>query len=449
MEIAAATSTADAIAEAHRADVAAPAFGRRNLITAVALYLVALGGMVLLDHALNQSVRSVSNGPDFIYQAEAFLHGRWNIVAPPRVPDVVLLDGKQYIVYPPFPALLMVPLVAIWGLKTSDVLFTLVISAANLPLLYLLLEQLRANGLTRRSWVEHAIISVCLFFGSISLVLSLHGGMWFTAQIVCMACTLLSLLLAFRHQFAWSAVLLGCAFFSRGTLALGFPVLFYLAWQDAGKEHLLERFVGSLARRKPDWAAVPWRRLTPIALIAAVTVALFAVRNVINFGSPFESGYDILVQQHYPAVRDGVFNVKYIPANIVANFFTFPHVAFQGPFDRHPVIDMLDGNGVGISVFFTTPLFLLLFWRNRRLSWLRVALWATVGLFVVAVLLFHAAGWYQFGARYLFDGYPYAFLLLALNETRIDWRFVALGLLGIGINLLGAHQFWTYHIIHI
>jgi hypothetical protein len=112
------------------------------------------------------------------------------------------------------------------------------------------------------------------------------------------------------------------------------------------------------------------------------------------------------------------------------------------------VIDFMNG-GFCVSVFVTTPLFLLLFWRNRQRSLLRGVLWLTIGLVVLMVLLFHAAGWYQFGARYLFDGYAYAFLLLVLSEVRVDWRFVLLGLFGIAINVLGAHQYWTFHILHL
>ena len=80
---------------------------------------------------------------------------------------------------------------------------------------------------------------------------------------------------------------------------------------------------------------------------------------------------------------------------------------------------------------------------------MRAALWATLLLVVLAVLLFHAAGFYQFGARYLFDGYPFAFLLLAMDEMAIDWRFIALGILGIGVNVLGARQFWTNKIARL
>jgi hypothetical protein len=185
--------------------------------------------------------------------------------------------------------------------------------------------------------------------------------------------------------------------------------------------------------------------------VAAAMLALFMVRNYAIFGSPLESGYSVLIHQRYPVVKDGPFSLKYIPANILSNFFDTPNITFTGPFDRHPTIWMLNG-GVGISIFATTPLFLYLFWRNRTFSWLRAALWVTIGFVVAAVLLFHAAGWYQFGARYLFDGYPFMFLLFVANETKVvvggrrpnavDWRILALGLLGIAVNLLGAHAFW-------
>jgi hypothetical protein len=78
---------------------------------------------------------------------------------------------------------------------------------------------------------------------------------------------------------------------------------------------------------------------------------------------------------------------------------------------------------------------------------------------VLAILPFHEAGWFQFGARYLFDGYPYAFLLLMLNEMpiargqgkgrRVDWRILALGLLGICINIMGAIEVWTGHMYRL
>lgn len=425
-----------------------PVFSRRNLIIAVILFVVALGSIFILERRFHIPIRGVSNNPQYVYQAESFLHGRWDLDISAKARDVIVLQGKKYIVYPPLPAILMMPGVAIFGLSFSDILFTTLFAAVNLPLMFLLFEQVRANGLVRRSWIEHIIFSLALYYGSINLWLSLGGRMWFTGQILSFTFALLALLVAFRRHYAWSAVLLGCACFCRPTLVFGFLFLYYLAWQDAGSQHLLERFIASLRRRQPDWSKVPWRRLIPPLAVTAGVVVLFMLRNLAVFGSPLETGYGILIKQRYPAVMHGPFNIRYIPSNIVANFFTFPGVSFTGPFDRHPVFNMLN-NGVAISVFVTTPLFLFLFWRNRRFDPMRAALWVTVGLIVLAVLLFHGTGWYQFGARYLFDGYTFAFLLLLMNDVRVDWRFVVLMLLGIGINYLGARQFWTQYITHL
>jgi hypothetical protein len=422
--------------------LAVPALGRRNLVIAGSLWLVALAELLMVESRFGIPLTGVSNAPHYIYQAEAFLQGHWNIALSPHATDVILLRGQSYIVYPPFPALVMLPFVRFFGLSTSDILITTVISTVNLPLLFLLFEQLRANGLTQRRWLEHVILSVLLFFGSINFYLGLGGRMWFTAHIISLTCTLLSLLLAFRRHYAWSTVLLGCAFFSRSTAILGLPVLAFLAWQDARSSGQLELFLTTLKSRAADWSSVPWRRLAAVGGVGAVIVLLFMVRNAIVFGSPLDAGYQALINQHYPTVKTGPFSLTYVPANIIANFFTFPLVTFTGPFDRHPAVDWLN-HGIAVSVFVTTPLFLLLFVRNRRFDPLRAALWVTIGLMVVFVLIFHASGWFQFGARYLFEAYPYAFLLLALSNVRTDWRLVALGLLGIAINTAGAHAFWA------
>lgn len=422
--------------------VASQPLGWRSWIMAGALFVVALLVLFAFQSSLHFKHLGVSPAPHFLYQAEAFLHGRWDISLSTHWTDVVLIHGKNYLIYPPFPALLLVPFVAVWGLHTSDVFFTAACSALSLSLLYLLFEQVRANGLTKRSWLENAALAVLCYFGSITLWLSLEGEVWFTAHIVAFMMTLLALLLAFRRHYTWSVVAFAGAFFSRGTLIVCFPLLLYLAWEDAGRLSLLPAFVQSLLRRRPDWAAVPWRRLAGPVGVTVVIAVLYLAHNALIFGSPLETGYTINISQHYPQITQGVFNIRYVPGNILLNFFSFPRVIMQGPFDRHPVVDMLNG-GFGISVFFTTPLFLLLFVRNRAFSWLRAALWITIGLIVFQVLFFNAAGWYQFGARYLYEAYPFGFLLLALNDLRLDWRIVSLGVLGIAINKLGATQFWS------
>lgn len=420
----------------------APALGKRNLLIAVALFVAGVLSLWIFQKAFHLSHLGVSSTPYFVYQAQSFLHGHWDLPLSPKRTDIVLIHGKSYIVYPPMPAVVLMPFVAIWGLKTSDILLTVICSALNLSLLFLVLEQARENGFTRRVWMENVCICVLLWYGSISLWLSLGGRMWFTAHIVCMTFTLLALLAALRRHYALASLLLGCAFFARATVMFGYLFLFYLAWQDAHPEPHIERFLASLWRRKPAWTTIPWRRLLPAFVVLAGVLAIFMWRNTMLFGSPLDSGYNVLIAQHYSEVTTGPFNISYVPANIVANFFSFPQTLFSGPFDRHPVLNVMN-SGTAVSVFVTTPLFLFLFWRNRTFSATRTVLWITLGLMVIAILLFHASGWFQFGARYLFDAYPFAFLLLALTDARVDWRFAALGYFGVLINILGAYQFWT------
>lgn len=424
------------------------ALDRRSWIVAGALFVVALLVLFAFQSALQIKHLGVSHAPHFLYQAQALLHGHFDISLSTRATDVVAIHGKDYLIYPLFPALLLAPFVAIWGLSASDIFFTAVCSALSLSVMYLLFEQVRVNGLTRRNWLENAVLAGLCYFGSIALWLSLGGEVWFTAHIVAFLMSLLALLLAFQRRYTWSVVAFAAAFFSRGTLLVGFPLLLYLAWEDAGRERLVPAFARSLLRRQPEWRAIPWRRLAGPLAATVVTAVLYLAHNALIFGSPLETGYTLNISQHYPQITQGVFSIRYVPANIVLNFFSFPHIVMQGPFDRHPALDMLNG-GYGVSVFFTTPLFLLLFWRNRAFSWLRAALWITIALVVAQVLLFNAAGWYQFGARYLFEAYPFAFLLLALNDVKVDWRFIALGVLGIAFNVLGAAQFWNSHILRV
>jgi hypothetical protein len=245
------------------------------------------------------------------------------------------------------------------------------------------------------------------------------------------------LLFAFKRRYVLSAICLGCAFLTRAPAIVGLPVLLYLFLEQETGAAKLKEMLSALRTR------IPWRKLALALAPLVVVLLLFMERNALAFGSPLESGYTFLVQQKYPEVRYGVVGLHYLWPDFVANFLAFPSFTFRDAFDISPQLDLLRG-GIGLSVFATTPLFLYLFFtRNRTPSTLRKALWVSVWLLVAATLLYHAAGWFQFGSRYLFEGYVYAFLLLALSETEMGWRFYLLGAFGIIINVLGAQAFWS------
>jgi hypothetical protein len=409
---------------------------RRTLVWSLLLFVLALLCLMVTSSRVGINPFGSSGiNSHFVYQAQSFLEGRLDI---PHFAheDIILVNGKYYIVYPPFPAIVMMPFVAVFGLGFSDIFFVQVCSALNVVLLFWLLEVLRAGGRSRRTFAQNAALAIFFFFGSINFYLSLGGGMWFTAHILATTCTLAFLLLAFKRRFVWSALCLGCAFLTRAPAVAGLPVLLYLLLEEQTP----------LATWKAwrEWLRqLPWRKLALALVPLLAALLVFLARNALAFGSPWETGYTLLIRQFYPEVQYGVLGPHYIWSDVVANFLNFPTFSFRDAFDISPGVDFLDG-GIGLSVFATTPIFLFLFFaRNRQPSGLRKVLWLVVGLVVAATLLYHAAGWFQFGSRYLFEAYSYAFLLLALSEIEFTWRFYLLGLVGIVVNLLGAVEYWT------
>lgn len=407
---------------------------RRTLVCSLLLFVLVL--LCLIFTSIKVGINPFGSSHNhFVYQAQSFLEGRLDI---PHFTheDIIQVNGKYYIVYPPFPAILMMPFVAIFGLGFSDIFFVQVCSAVNAVLLFWLLETLRVSGRSRRTFQQNFALTLFYSFGTISFYLSLGGGMWFTAHIIAATCTLSSMLLAFRRRYALSSLCLGCAFLTRAPAVAGLPLLLYLFLEDQAPVKAWTAL--------REWARrVPWRKLGLALTPLLAALLLFLLRNTLAFGSPWQTGYPILIQQLYPEVHYGVFGPHYIWSDFVANFLNFPTFSFRDAFDISPKVDLLDG-GIGLSVFATTPIFLFLFFtRNREPSALRKVLWLVVGLVVTATLLFHAAGWFQFGSRYLFEAYPYAFALLALSEIEFTWRFYLLGLVGVVVNLLGAVEFWT------
>ncbi len=408
---------------------------RRTIIFSCVLFFLALISLLVSSVKLGIDPFGSSASNHFVYQAQSLLHGHLDIPKFTKT-DIILVNGKHYIVYPPFPAILMMPFVAIFGLQFSDIFFTQIFSALNIVLLFWLLESLRLSGRSRRSFQQNFALCIFFFFGTINFYLSLGGTMWFTAHIVAATCTLCFLLFAFKRRYALASFCLGCAFLTRAPALVGALLLVYLLLEErTGATTLKAMFKGA--------RSLPWRKVGLALAPLAAFLLLFLLRDTLAFGSPLQTGYPLLVQQIYTQVHYGVIGPHYIWPDLVANFLSFPSFNYQNPFDISPSLDILR-NGIGLSVFATTPLFLFLFFsRNRQPSALRKLLWLIVGLVIAATLLYHAAGWFQFGSRYLFEGYPYAFLLLALSEIEMDWRFYLLGLAGIVINFIGAQTFWT------
>jgi hypothetical protein len=429
-----------------------------------------------------------SQAPHFVLEAEAFLRGQLHLLGePPNLNDWVLRDGKWYVSFPPFPAVVMMPLVWLFGRGFNDTQFTIVFAALNVALLYRLLRRLAARGeegtgadafraalpaAPRDAW-DHAWLALLYGFGTLAFSCSIRGEVWFTAQTLGVTLSLLYLLSALQaRRPALAGLFLGLAAITRTPLV--FSGVFFLceallvpgageaapAARTAGPAPVpgggsgaasasggalvpratLANLQDALARtlREPAHRALVLRRLALFAAPFAAVLLPMAYVNFIRFGSPGEFGHSFLFNNRVNAdiAQWGLFHFHYLERNLHAAFTRLPLL------DLHPLRLGFDGHGM--SLFVTTPLFLLLLWPRRapRLSRL---LWLTIAAVALPGLLYQNDGYFQFGFRFALDYTPHLFALLSLGARPLDGTFWSLGWLGVLVNGWGAAVFNRFY----
>lgn len=363
--------------------------GTTALFTPLAQPLTA-GLIALVAYLLRASVSKTgfqqSDYAYFNYLADAFLHGQLHLrVVPAYDLDLIHLDDRYYLYWPPFPALLLMPLIAVFGVALTDVTYTAVCGAVAVALTARLLAVLDEIGLVPLSVERRALLVLTVAFGSVVLILSPVGKAWFTAQLVGFACVLLGTIAALRVPgragYLLCGLALACALATRNALVFnGIWLAFYLLRRDWGlpKRALLGR--AALA-------------LGPI--LAAI--GLIAWYNWGRFGSPAETG----LRWHNTAdffredfERYGVFNLHYLKTNLRDQFWTYP------------VFVPLEKQGwLGGGLFWMTPVFLAAPWAVAR-RWCSPLIWSLVVSAVVVYIpigLLMGTGWVTYGPRYLLD----------------------------------------------
>jgi hypothetical protein len=386
-----------------------------------------------------------SHAPHFIYQADAWLHGQLHLrVPPPDNNDWARVGGRWYVSFPPGPAILMLPGVALFGFEYVDVSFTVGFAALNVLLLFLVLERLRKASESPRTREEDAVLALLFGFGTVAFCCSVRGEVWFTAEVLGVTATCLYVLAAHR---AAHPLLAGLAWsFGAVTRApLVFSSVFFAAELVASGEPL-----GQAGRRAATWTdPVRWRKAALFALGAAPLLAFAAWTNWARFGSPTDFGHAHFWNNRVNAdiQRHGLFSLHYLPKQLRSAFLLLPR--FENGRLRY--------DPDGMSLFVTTPLFALLIWRSLPWGRLRAAgreaspprprarlapaLWLTVAATALPGFLYQNTGYVQFGYRFSLDYTPYLFLLLAVATPALSRWFWALGLAGVAVNAWGAMAF--------
>jgi hypothetical protein len=406
---------------------------RRGLLGALGIY--ALVTLVLLACAPPDVLTTHTRYNHFALLAEAWLEGRLDLGgAPPAYAqnnDFALFDGKWFVVFPPFPSVLLLPLVALSGSAEAvcDGRFFLLLAGLAPAALFLVLETLRQRGESKRSELENVALACLFCFGSVYFFSSVQGTVWFAAHVVAAVLTCLYLLCALGGQRPLLAgVCLGLAFATRTPLLFAAPFFVLEAVRAAQlakargpgwlQRHELRRLLPALA-----WFALP------LVLVLGLTLWHDAAR----FGDPFEVGYRYLsVAWSKRIAKWGLFDYHYLARNLGVMLTSLPWFPAEG--------GAVQINGHGLALWLTTPMYLWLAFV-KRWSPLTRNLLLSVALVALPTLFYQNTGWVQFGYRFSNDYAPLLFALLALVGPPLRGAFMVASAFAVIVNFFGAITF--------
>jgi len=400
-------------------------------------------GLAFIGYAISAQVwaKPISIAPHYVYLAQSFLRGHVDLIQlPPTTYDLLQHNGQWFVAGSPLPSILMLPFVALFGVNFSDVLFSIVIGALDVALVYDLLSLLRRTSATNSFELTESArhwLTILFAIGTPFWYLAALGTYWFTAHVVTVLFALLAVREAVtRRRWFLAGIWLSCASLARPTALAMTPFFLVMLVHSS--------FVTRQVRLLPRHV---------FALTAALLIGLAAhgAYNAVRFGSVRDFGYGYVagapnLTENYN--RYGGFSMRFLPCNLSVSLLSPPQVNGRIPdFISQTCSYLLEvdiaerstpiaPNPLGMSVFIVTPALLMIFSARRR-NPIVLAAWSGLLTTMVALWLYHNTGSLQFGYRYVFDAAPMWLILLvygADNLTRIKRGLI---LVSIAINLWG------------
>jgi hypothetical protein len=374
-----------------------------------------------------------------VYLAEAMLHGNFDVAAagmPAIYNDTIAVGASRYIPFPPGPAILLLPFVAVWGTAFSESQFAAALGAVNVVVFW---QVLVALGVSRRT---QALVVPFFAFGTVHFYCATQGAVWQYSHVAAVFFMLIAVLLLLRNApLALTAFVFGLAVISRSPTLLAAPFFLYYVY----RQHSERLTVAGLTDRA-------W--LKDVAAFAAGLAPFGLVMigyNYARFHDPFNSGYQAVYETYvnsdikysyyrslFPdAAQFKLFDVRNIPLHLFTLFLMPPQF--------HADWTVFRPSPYGMSVLLTSPAFVYAFLVKRKTE-LKPACWLAIGLVTALLFMHYSQGWVQFGYRFLLDFAPFLLILTALgfdDNTTPAHRRIQVDLVAISIVVGFWGTFWA------
>jgi hypothetical protein len=330
---------------------------------------------------------------NYVWLADAWKHGRNWIAFPGDFIDAVPYHGRAYVVEAPTPALLIFPLVLVWGTDANQTLLDNVLGAVAVFGAWRLCERAGVGRLATAGAVAF------LYFGTSLFVCATRGDVWFVAHVSAFAFSMLALCEVTGRKRPWLVALWAlAAAFSRYPLLLVAPLYGVLLFWESPRRATMLQFLAPVV---------------PVAIVSALYD-----RN--RWGTVVDRGFSIwyrVMDSRY-AADPHPFALANLPDQLKLYVATTPRLLGVAPWIAPPRF------GFGI-VYASLPFLYAVFasWSART-----AILWLATALTAVPALTYYDTGGEQFGVRHALDFEPFLFALLALALARRPSRAITVAL---------------------
>lgn len=341
-----------------------------------------------------------SGSQQFSDLANSFLHGHLYFLTPIGGvgQDPVYYHGKVFWDDGPFPAILLMPFVAVFSFFHTSFLQNYLQWLLVLGVLYFIYKLARILNYSKQ---DSLILAFGFTLGSVFIGVAGIASSWLYAQVL----TTFMLFWAFyefytRKRWWLIGIICACIFMTRVTAA---PILIFFAleiWQHKSK-------TSSNKIKAYLQLSVPF----------IIATAMLLLYNLFRFHNPFEGGYKYqLISPDSAESRSlGTFSLIHIPTNFYSAVLRGPLGLLRDNSSWTLKYPFIKNNPYGMSIFITSPYLLTLFtakWSSYDKR-ARNLLYATL-ISCLLVFSYYGIGLDQYGYRYSLDFLPGLFLLFMI-----------------------------------
>lgn len=321
----------------------------------------------------------------FTHLADAFIHGRYYLTEQipwftELIPDA---PNRFFVVYPPMPAILSIPFVAIFGVDFPQQYLTHVLGI-GIAIVSFLLSLHYKKDTKQAIWVYLTIA-----IGSIIWFLSSQGSAWYLGQITSAFFLIAAIYESLTKKRLWLiSIFLGAVYLSRVHVVLSAPFFLYVL-----KDNL---------KSVRSWAQ--------LIIPGSIFVFFDWVYNYVRYGSILNKGYFLIPgTMDEPWFSKGIMHPSYIIEDLKVAFLAGPLILKEFPY--------IQPSWAGMALWLTTPALLLAIFAPFKKPIVKFA-WLSIFLIFLVVGMHGGTGFTQFGYRFAVDFYPFLILLMIMTVSK-------------------------------